>query len=298
MRPLAGALLAVAALTVCGCARQADRAEANLQVEQRIAASRAGLTPARAREIVSQVTGVDAETVTVIHRSVNEGVAAILAIVPPAPGMRHEEARRPTIPAAITEQTIEIVDLRWDMQADLPTLILWGERLQFASREPTTREEAEAVARELLERWVPEEAGEIAPPPAQKLEAPVYVVSRLGTLDGHLTGDRAVVQVSSVTGLPISFSQRIARQRPSPDEIAVTRDEAIEVVREHLRGEGFPAAATVNLVAQLTLSAERHPEGGPAWLVALIRGDGQQMRVLMVDAMSGEMLTAREDGDG
>jgi hypothetical protein len=214
--------------------------------------------------------------------------------VPAAEGLLYEEARSPLPPESITEQTVETVDLRWDLEADRPLNVLWSERLQFAPRQPVTPEEAEAVAAELLDRWLPEEAPAGDPAPAQRLEAPLYVVSWVGMIGGHLTGDQVVVQVSAVTGLPISFSQRIAPRRPSPDEVKVTRDEALEIVREFLLAEGTETHETIDLVAQLSLSAERHPQAGPAWLVALVSPAGRQERVLTVDAMTGEVITRRE----
>ena len=289
MRGLFAWLLILLALAIGGCGR-VQRAEVDLQVQQRTDASRAGLTLARAKEIVAEVAEVQAADVTVMHRSIAGPEATILAFVPAAQDMRYEEARKPSIPESVTEQKIETIDLRWDIDAGLPTLILWSERLQYAPHEPVTTQQAEAVARELIERWVPKQAGEIEPGPAQKLQGPIYVVNWVGMLDGHFTGDRAMVQVSSVTGLPISFSQRIALQRPSPDSISLTRDEAIATVRTYLRDRGVPNADAIDLVAQLTLSAEGHPTGGPAWLVAIIGPNGQQTGVLAVDAMTGEVL--------
>ncbi|MGI5820150.1 MAG: hypothetical protein ACOX9R_18855 [Armatimonadota bacterium] len=300
--PVAAALLAgVVLLAGCG---DPERAEVDLQVEQRVAASQAGLTLDRARGIVAEVTAIDAAEVTVMHRSVEGSTAMILAAVPAAEGMLYEEARSPVLPESVTKPTIEAVDIRWDLQADLPTLILWSERLQFSPRRRGTEEDAERLARELLERWVPDEAGEIGPLHVQTLEVPIHVVTWTGMVDGHMTGDQAVAQVSSATGLPISFSQRIALQRPSPDEIEITRDEALEIVRAYLAEEGVPGAERIDLVAQLSLSAAAHPEAGPAWLVAVIGPGGWQDRVLLVDAMSGEVLARRggeeqrEDEDG
>ena len=290
------AALLVGAISLVGCGRE-ERAEIDLQVEQRAAASRAGLTLERAREIVTEVSQVPGDSVTVMHRSVEGPIATILAAIPAADEMLHDETRSIPSPDGSTREEIEAVDIRWDLQADLPLSVIWSQRMQFAQREPVTQEEAEAVAREMLDRWLPEDAPELDPHPAQRLRAPIYVVNWVGMIEGHLTGDQAVVQVSSVTGLPISFSQRIALQRPSPEEVVVTRDEALEIVREHLRQEGLPAADTIDLVAQLSLSAQVHPEGGPAWLVAVIDAAGRQQRVLPVDGMTGEVLT-REAADG
>ncbi|MFO8079746.1 MAG: PepSY domain-containing protein [Armatimonadota bacterium] len=284
MRPACVAVavaLLVGAVSLVGCGRE-EQAEIDLQVEQRIAASRAGLTLERAREIVAEVSDVPVDEVTVMHRSVDAGVATVLAAVPVPGEMQGEDP-------------IESIDLRWDLEHDLPTMILWGERPRVVPREQVPPEEAERTALQLMERWLPEASPAIEREAlrAQKLRAPIYVVEWLGTIDGHLTGDQAVVQVSSANGLAISFNQQIAQQRPSPDEIKVTRDEALEIVREHLRGEGVAGAERVDLVGQLTLSAPAHPQGGPAWLVAMIDVAGRQRRLLIVDAMTGEVL-ARE----
>lgn len=281
MRPLAAALLILSASVLAGCGR-AEQAEADFQVEQRIAATRAGLSLDRAKEIVAKVDGVDPADVTVMHRSVDPRTATILAAVPAAEEM-------------LSDDPVETIDLRWDLRADLPLMVMWSERGEFGPREAVTQEEAEAIARDLLQRWVPEEVGEIEGLTTQKLLAPFYVVNWVGMTEGHLTGDHAMVQVSSVTGLPILFRQRIARQRPSPGDIRITRDEALDLVRGHLRREGFTQAETVELVARLTLSAEMHPRAGPAWLVALIGPTGRQQQVIPVDAMTGEII-ARNAG--
>ncbi len=281
MRRLAAALLAMAALALVGCAREPKQPELDFQVEQRVAASRAGLTLARAREIVAAVDEVAADEVSVMHRSVRDGTAMILAAVPPPKQM-------------ITSDPLETIDMRWDLERELPTLILWSERLQVGLRREVPADYAREVAAKLLDRWLPEAVGEIETPPAVKVEAPVYVVSWQGMIEGHMTGDRALVQVSSVTGLPISFSQRIAQQRPSPDEIKVTRDEALQVVRDRIAAN-VGSAEGIPLVAKLSLSAEAHPEGGPAWVVAMINDEGRQMPWGLVDAMTGELLTLQKD---
>ena len=290
---------ALVALLLGGCDLSVEQAELDLQVTQRAEAARAGLTLERAQEIVANVTGVEASNVTIMHRSLAEGTAMILAAVPAAEGMLYEEARRPNIPDSLTEQTIEAIDLRWDLEADLPILVLWSERLQFAENEPVTDESAEAVARQLLERWVPEQAGEVAEVTVQKIQAPMYVVNWQGAVDGVFTGDRAVVNVSSVTGLPISFSQRLAAKRPSPDVVRVTRDQALAAVRKHLVANEAPGGDDIPLVAQLTLSAEEHPTNGPAWLVAAIGESGLQRQVLLVDAITGRVMsTIMSSGEG
>lgn len=281
MRLLAAALL-FGALALSGCAREPQQPELDFQVEQRIAASRAGLTLERAREIIARVDDVEPAEVTVMHRSVREGMAMVLAAVPPPAPM-------------ITSDPVETIDLRWDLERDLPTMILWSERLQMGPRSDVPADYAREVAGKLLDRWLPEEAGDVETPPALKLEAPLYVVSWQGMIEGHMTGDRALVQVSSVTGLPISFSQRIAQKRPSPKEIRITRDEALQVVRDRIAGN-IGSADRIDLVAQLSLSAEGHPEAGPAWLVAEIGEGGRQVRTFVVDAMSGEVLGG-EGGD-
>ena len=293
MRRAVAAGLAVCAIVLGGCPREEPaRVDPLIEVQQETA-SRAGLTLERAREIVAGVARVPADEITVMHRSVEGQAATMLAAVPAPEEMLYEEARSPVRPESVTEQTVETIDLRWDLQADLPTDVIWSERLQFSPREPVTPQQAAEIARQLFDRWVPEEAPETPPLPPQKLDAPVYVVTWTGMVEGHMSGDQAIVQVSSVTGLPISYIQRVALQRPSPEEIEVTRDEALEIVREALREEGRPDAETVDLVAQLTLSAAGHPRGGPAWMVALIGPGGQQTQVLMVGGMTGEIFTRR-----
>jgi len=286
MRVLVAASI-VLLLLLCGCAREQE-AEAEFHVAQRNAATRAGLSLDRARELIAQVGEVDATDVTVMHRSVEGRVATVLASVPAAPEM-------------LGDDPIEVIDLRWDLDHQVPLTVQWSERIQFAPRDRVGPEEARKVAGSLLKRWVPEvaaPAGGVESSPAQRLRAPIYVFTWTGMLDGHMTGDEAVVEVSSVTGLPISFSQRIAPKRPSPDSIKVTRDEALQIVRDHLRKQGETDADSIALVGQLVLSAEGHPRAGPAWMIAQVDSAGRQMRVLMVDAMTGEVLVPNHQHRG
>jgi hypothetical protein len=132
--------------------------------------------------------------------------------------------------------------------------------------------------------------------PPRLLNRPVWAISWRGeTEDGVLTGDQVAVQISSLTGLPIAYSQRVAIRRPSAEEIDVTREEAIETAREWLVAEGVEDAQEMPLVARLVLSAPQHPEGGPAWLV---RGTGKRDALMVpVDAMSGAAVTADDGGE-
>jgi hypothetical protein len=130
--------------------------------------------------------------------------------------------------------------------------------------------------------------------PPRRLNRPVWVVTWRGeTEDGVLTGDQVAVQVSAMTGLPIAYSQRVAVQRPSPESIKVTREDAIETAREVLAKHTDEDVADWPLTARLVLSTAAHPEGGPAWLV---RGTEElEAVVIPVDAMSGDVLQGAED---
>ncbi|MEA3400345.1 MAG: hypothetical protein U9R79_03785 [Armatimonadota bacterium] len=283
-------LLAAATLAVGGCARGRDSEQrpevqpAGEQVE--VPAAREELSEERAREIVVEATGVAADEVTVLSRETEGEVATIVADVPahekllsPGGDRKERDERRPRR---------EAVEMRWDLRADRLTDILWTERLQFADEEPVSPQEAERTARELMEEWFPEVPVAMTMQPPHRLNRPVYVVLWRGEDDGVLTGDRVVVQVSAVSGLPIAYSQRVADQRPSPDEIDVTHEQAIEAARETLAEAGVEHAEEMRLEAELVLSSPAHPEGGPAWTVTQA-GRGRR-GVAIVDAMSGDVL--------
>ncbi|MGC9317257.1 MAG: PepSY domain-containing protein [Armatimonadota bacterium] len=297
-RWVAPALALLAALTLAvGCARdrQGEQPpEVPPAQEQPDIPAGEELSDERAAGIVAQAAGIAPDKVTVLSREVEEGLATIVAdvpahekLLPRSGGDGEEDESRPRR---------EAVELRWDLQDDRPTDILWTERLQFADEEPVGPQEAEETARELMERWFPEVPVTMTMQPPHRLNRPVYVVLWRGEDDGVLTGDRVVVQVSAVTGLPIAYSQQVARQRPSADEIQVSREQAIEAAREALAGVGVEDAAEMSLEAELILSSPGHPEGGPAWTVGQAGPRGGA--VVIVDAMSAEVLetaTAAEE---
>lgn len=248
-----------------------------------------------AREIVAKATRVREEDVRVVDQAASGDVLTINATIPAHERMLPHHAAAPDVPdGAETEQIIEWVKVRWDTAADRPIDITWPERLQFAEEEPISEEQALEAAESLKDAWFPEVPAEMVMQPPRLLNRPVWAITWRGqTEDDVLTGDQIAVQVSALTGLPIAYSQRVAVKRPSPDEVEVTRAEAIEAVREALAEEGVEEATDMRLVARLVLSAPQHPEGGPAWLV---RGTGDdELLMVPVDAMSGEVLG--EDGD-
>lgn len=251
----------------------------------------------QAREIVAEVTGVGADDVTIVDQAAAGDLLTINATIPANEEMLPQSAGAPeTEPGEKSEQRIEWVKVRWDTAAERPYDITWPERLQFAEEEPVTEEQALETARELKEKWFPEVPAEMVLQPPHRLNRPVWAIAWRGeTEDDVLTGDQVAVQVSAVTALPIAYSQRVAVQRPSADEIEITRDEAIGAAREALAAQGAENAEGIPLVARLVLSAPAHPEGGPAWLV---RGTGEaDLLVIPVDAMTGEVVVP-EDGDG
>ena len=71
----------------------------------------------------------------------------------------------------------------------------------------------------------------------------------------------------------------------------MTRDQAIAAVRKYLVRNKVPHGETIPLVAQLTMSAEDHPTKGPAWLVAEINESGRQRQLLLVDAITGNVMS-------
>jgi len=279
----------VAALALLpGCARRGiTEAEAPVVEQAPGVLEGGGLAAYRAREIVAEATGASPADVVLVAKSAVEGVAEVVARVPA------DEHLLPPGESAEGGEPAERVTVRWNLRTARPIDILWGDRLQFAEEEPVTAREAEATAGEMKERWFPQVPATMVMADARKLHRPAWVIAWRGeTDDGTATGDEVIVQVSSVTGLPIAHTQRVAAQRPSPEKIAVTRDEAIAAARQALKDGGWEGAESAQLTAQLTLSSPAHPEGGPAWLVRTPPGEGQ--RAVVVNAISGEVIDAGE----
>ena len=256
------------------------------------------LAEERAREIVASVTRVDAEDVTIMEQASEDGVLIIDARIPAHDDMLTYDAARPGVDDDYeVEQRVEWVTVRWDLEAEHPRDVMWSERLQFAEQEPVEEAEALAVAEDLKHRWFPEVPVEMTLQSPYRLNRPVWAITWRGEVeDDVLTGDQVAVQISAVTGLPIAYSQAVAVQRPSPDEIEVPREYAIEAVREALVERGEERVADIPLVARLVLSAPPHPEGGPAWMV---RSIGRRAALIAsVDAMTGEVLLPPDNDDG
>ncbi len=251
----------------------------------------------RARQIMAEVTRVEAEDVTITEQAAAGDILTIEATIPAHEKMLPHHAAAPdTGGGAETQQRVEWVRLVWNTATERPQLIRWPERLQFAEEQPVGDQAALATARLLKGKWFPDVPVEMRMREPRRLHMPTWIVSWRGhTENDTLSGDQVAVQVSALTGLPIEYTQRVAKQRPSRDEIEITREEAIDAAREMLIGAEFEGAEQMALVARLVLSAPQHPEGGPAWLV---RGTGEQDMVLVpVDAMSGELLTSADDSE-
>ena len=246
------------------------------------------------RRIVTEATGIDAEDVTIIADSVG-ALVVVLASIPAHEALLPHGVDMPSeLISNETAQVQEAVEVRWDPAEDRVTDVFWTERLQFGAPQTVEAGEAEETARELKERLFPTVPAEMVMRPLRELHRPVYVVVWRGVIDeGILTGDRVTVQVSSITGLPILYTQRVATRRPSPEDIAITGEEAIETAREALVQAGMQAATDSELIAELILSTPMHPEDGPVWMVATPPGDPDG--VVPVDAMTGEVLNAGED---
>ncbi|MFO8079747.1 MAG: hypothetical protein R6V07_05510 [Armatimonadota bacterium] len=287
---------ALAVILLTGCAREEP---VEIETTEDLLEAPAPPEPPdeeRAAEIVAGVTHAVADDVTIIDQAAAGDTLTIEATIPAHEDVLSYAAATPGEGADV-EQRIEWVTVRWNMAAERPEDITWAERLQFAEEEPIGEDEAVEVARELRDAWFPDVPPEMVMQPPHRMNRPVWAITWRGETEGDvLTGDQVAVQVSAVTGLPIAYSQRVAAQRPSPDEVELTRDEAIELVREALVEEGEEGADGMPLVARLVLSAPAHPEGGPAWLV---RGTGRRAALgAPVDAMTGEVITAANDGEG
>jgi|LSQX01.3.fsa_nt_gb hypothetical protein len=281
-----------------GCARddEVTRVDGVESLMQDPAADRQ-ISEEEAQAIVARVTDVAPDDVTVMDRAVNGSMVTILAGIPADEKLLPHQAGRPGLEdAPQTEQQVEAVRVRWNVDADALQDVLWSHRLQFAEEEPVTPDEAFETARELKARWFPEVPAEMVLRPPHRLHRPSYVVAWHGKNAGVRTGDEAVAQISAVTGLPIAYSQRVATQRPDPDEIPVTRDEALEAVRALLIAEAIEGAEAASYDAELILSSTMHPAEGPAWIVQAQAGRMRQ--TIPVDAMTGEALVTLDEREG
>jgi hypothetical protein len=248
-----------------------------------------------ARQIVAEVTRVGEADVTIVDQAASGAMLTINATIPAHEKMLPHHASAPDVGDGVeTEQVIEWVRVRWNTETERPIDITWPERLQFAEKAPITREQALETAESLKDQWFPEVPAGMVRQPPHLLNRPVWAILWRGTIeDDILTGDQVAVQISALTGLPIMYSQRVAVQRPSPDEIELTRKEAIEAARAVLAEAGVTEAGETHLTAKLVLSAPTDPEGGPAWL---LRGPvNGELLAMTVDAMSGEVLEAEDD---
>lgn len=291
-------MLLTLALTIGGCVRGANDQEPTDLGGDPLAGvlPGGGLEEERAREIMALATGAQPEDVTLVAKSASEGIAVVMGSIPADPKLLPLAAGSPEAQGFNGEQPrVEAVTVRWDLMAGRPVDIAWSERLQFAAQQPVTQEQALATAEALKSKWFPEVPAKMVMDAPHRLNRPAWVLAWHGQADdGTLTGDEVVVQVSTVTGLPIAYTQRVAVQRPDPETITVTRDEAIAAVRAALEAAGAEGAQDAPLVAELILSAPAHPEGGPAWMVVSPVGLGRARAV--VDAVTGEVL-ARGRGD-
>jgi len=244
----------------------------------------------QAAQIVAKVTQVPAEGVEIIDQAAAGDVLTIEATIPASEKMLPRGAAAPETATDVGgEQQVEWVTMRWNTATERPNDITWSERLQFADKEPISEDEALQTAQGLKDEWFPQVPAGMKMQPPHLLHRPVWaIVWRGETDDGVLTGDQVAVQVSSMTGLPIAYSQRVAQQRPSADEI--------EAAREALAARTDEDVSGIPLVARLVLSAPEHPDGGPAWLV---RGTGDRAGLLIpVDAMTGDVITGGGSSDG
>lgn len=107
--------------------------------------------------------------------------------------------------------------------------------------------------------------------------------------DGAQTGDSASVYVCRLGGEPYRYAQRLAPLRPEPAEIAITREEAMQIALDPAE----PATVQID-EARLMLSSLVSPEQGPVWfMTATGQSDhsaSAEARRLAVDAMTGEVL--------
>lgn len=290
---------ALSALAVGGCVRGTDsqqRSDVTNQAPLEGVLEGGGLEEQRAREIMAEATGARVQDVTLVAKSAVEGIAVVMGSIPADPKLLPLTAGSPDEQDYNGEQPrVEAVTVRWDLMAGRPVDIAWSERLQFAAEEPVNQQQALAIAEELKSKWFPEVPAKMVMDAPHRLNRPAWVLAWHGQAeDGTLTGDEVVVQVSTVTGLPIAYTQRIAPQRPKPESVKITRDQAIAAARAAFEAGGWAEGKTAPLVAELMLSSPAHPEGGPAWTVESPVGQGDA--VAIVDAMTGDVISSGKGG--
>ncbi len=113
------------------------------------------------------------------------------------------------------------------------------------------------------------------------------------------TSDEVRVTVNAATGKPRTYSQRVAAERPELEDIAVTREQAIEIATEHIvalwRRDMESEVSFEVAETRLELSSPRSPDGGPVWWITgypvIVRtGDRMMATIRPICAMTGELL--------
>lgn len=239
-----------------------------------------------AREIVALAAGVDAADVRITRVRRDEG------------------GRERRVEALLTNEGDQAVMVTYEAQSGLLRQVFWigiGRGANEPGDTAVTLEQARLTAEKLMDRLFPDVPVMMDLTEAEKLaDKPVYHFAWAATVqpDVH-TGDQVSVLVSSTTGVPFSYTQSIARVRPSLDEIRIKRERAIELAAqaaERTWRQQFDRRVTVETTkARLVLSSVISPQYGPVWLVGqevkdAETGDRLELASRAVDAMTGELL--------
>ncbi len=171
-----------------------------------------------------------------------------------------------------------------------------------------SREEVEAIARSF--------AAEHFPRPLDALElshvsAPLsrfaggyayYIFSWRGRAGEAETGDSLVMSISPNTGGVLNYLARPALDF-GEDDVVVSRDEAVDIVRAEIEAAGRVDLAEVTFWATLVLSHPQTNGEGPAWRIVAIRpplvgsyGYEMDRRLLrIVDARTRQVFLLPDD---
>lgn len=219
-----------------------------------------------------------------------------------------EAGKERRVEAVLTSDRDRAVMVTYEAQTGLLRQVYWigvGRGTDESGGTTVTLEQAQAKAEELMARLFPDVPVQMELTKKEKLiDKPVYHFAWAASPQPEVyTGDQVSILVSITSGVPFSYTQNIARVRPSLDEIRITREQAIELAEEASERwwlEESDLEVTVETKSvRLVLSSVQSPHYGPVWMVdqEIHPPETSTTQIMWpltsqtIDAMSGEVLS-------
>lgn len=181
-----------------------------------------------------------------------------------------EGGREVVVQATVPDGEHERVKVTYNAETRFLRRVFWFDRT--VSEPEDTRipmEEALGQAKRLKARLFPPVPVKMQLVERARRDRPAYCTFawQARAAPGVYTGDMVSVLISSITGEPISYVQRVAKVRPELEDIDVGRDRAMAIAREHLHGR-YDSPVELSLdEPRLMLSSPIHPDEGSVWIV-------------------------------